>query len=161
MPKGYANPPFSVEVLENNTERASNGCLLWTGRISPYGYALYPYQGRRPLVHRLVHDLLIGPIPDGETVDHQCHDPAVCAPSNSTECLHRRCVDYTHIKAMVQRDNNMRGGSPMAVKARQTECIRGHALAGDNLYITSEGRRHCRACAVTRGYQRRARLAVG
>jgi hypothetical protein len=33
--------------------------------------------------------------------------------------------------------------SPRAVK---THCVRGHELAGENLYVTPDGRRQCRAC---------------
>ena len=32
------------------------------------------------------------------------------------------------------------------VRAKKTHCIRGHALAGQNLYVRANGYRNCRIC---------------
>lgn len=144
MTRGSPNPPLSTELVESMTERADNGCLLWTGPLNSYGYARYKFNAKWHMVHRWVCANAHGPIPDGWTVDHQCHDPEVCTLKNG--CPHRRCVEPSHLLAMTNGANAMRGGGPTARKARQTHCIHGHSLEGDNLYVTPGGRRQCRKC---------------
>lgn len=43
--------------------------------------------------------------------------------------------------------------------ATKTHCVRGHELAGDNLYLYPDGRRECRTCS--RGYKTQYRRKVG
>lgn len=144
MPTGVPNPPLSAQIIEEMSED-SGGCRLWTGRTFPTGYGDYKYRGKTVYPHRWVYEQTYGPIPDGWTVDHQCHDPEVCTLNH--DCPHRRCLTPEHLKAMSNAENSMRGGSPLAHKARQTECIHGHPLSGDNLYISPKrGQRQCKTC---------------
>lgn len=88
-----------------------DGCWLWSGHVMPNGYGRTSgplVNGRRPsvLVHRLVHEDQIGPIPDGMTVDHACHDSLVCTLAD--DCPHRRCVRPDHLRAMPPVANSMR-----------------------------------------------------
>lgn len=144
MPTGVPNPPLSLELLADLSEEGSGGCRLWTGRTFRTGYAVYKHLGKTIYPHRWVYEQMYGPIPEGWTVDHQCHDPEVC--QLKSDCPHRRCVEPTHLKAMTAAENSMRGGGPLAHKARQTACVRGHSLSGTNLYVTPDGRRQCRRC---------------
>ncbi len=45
----------------------------------------------------------------------------------------------------------------VAANATKGDCIRGHELVGDNLYIDSQGKRQCRACRRIREAAYRAR----
>lgn len=143
MPRGVPNPPLSLDLIEQYSKRSRNGCLLWTGPVRNGGYAQWKYNGKWVTVHRWLYEAVHGPIGD-LTVDHQCHDQARC--KKGEQCPHRRCVEITHLLAMTNAENSMRGGGPMAQKARQKKCIRGHSLSGKNLYVTLDGRRQCKRC---------------
>lgn len=72
-----------------------NGCWVWTGRLNRNGYGRVWWQGREPVVHRVVWELLIGPIPKGLVLDHLCRNRACCNPG--------------HLEPVTQRENVVRG----------------------------------------------------
>lgn len=119
----------------------SSGCVLWTGVKEHGGYGMVWANGKTRLVHRVLYELLAGPIPDGLTLDHLCRV--------------RHCANVAHLEAVSMAVNVLRGQSPSAANARKTHCRRGHALTGLNLRITG-GRRCCRACARIRQQEYRA-----
>lgn len=122
-------------------------CWPWTGLIANgYGMISTWLSGRRINIgaHRFAYTDLVGIIPDGLTIDHLCRNTRCCNPA--------------HMEPVTIHENVMRGNSPFAVKARQTECHRGHALSGENLYVTPDGRRKCRTCRRADNRLRRAKL---
>jgi len=135
--KADAGVILSRVVIDEDT-----GCLIWTGAITtPQGYANANVGGRTVLVHRLIFELLVGPIPEGHQIDHLCRV--------------RACINVEHLEPVTQRENILRGTSPSAVHARQTECIRGHDLGpGGDVAIDPRGSRRCRVCTrIRRGYE--------
>lgn len=65
-------------------------CWLYTGRLSVDGYARFGVDGRQTFVHRFAYELLVGPIPDGLTIDHlcfvtYCQNPAHMEPVTRAE----------------------------------------------------------------------------
>ena len=114
-------------------------CWEWVGatmgRDRKYGNAYF--DGRLRPAHRVMYELLKGPIPSGLTLDHLCKN--------------KRCVNPDHLEPVTNRVNQLRGGSPPAMHARATECVRGHAFSGDNLGLKTHKsgaiHRYCRACA--------------
>ena len=149
MPKGHPNPPLSFDLIAQYSERDPSGCLLWTGPVTQDGYARWKTHGKWQRVHRWV-AAQAAEVPDGWTVDHQCHDPEECSLNH--KCPHRRCVEPSHLRAMTNAENSLRGGSPLAMHARKTHCKRGHELVGDNVYFAPKksGGRECRTCRVER-----------
>ena len=134
-------------VLDDMYEPEPNsGCWLWLGKINNQGYG---WAGKRGSAHRALYIALRGPIPNGLILDHKCRV--------------RCCVNPDHLEAVTDRENVARGFSPSAVNARKTHCIRGHELAGDNLYRMPDGDRACRACRneASRRYRRSGRRAQG
>jgi hypothetical protein len=126
------------------------GCWLWAGATMWNGYGqATPLRSDPPgtttLVHRRAYEILVGPIPDGMTLDHLCRV--------------RECVNPDHMEPVTMRDNMLRGRSPAAYHARATHCPKGHPYFGANLYQRPNGSRGCRACLREQkaAYKRRRR----
>lgn len=118
----------------------SGDCWLWLAGHNGSGYGLIGL-GRRGqgkgLAHRLAYEMLVGPIPPGSEIDHLCRNPA--------------CVNPAHLQPVTHRENILRSPTaPPAIHARQTRCIHGHPLSGENLriWIRPDGakRRLCLTC---------------
>ena len=56
--------------------------------------------------HRLAVIARDGSIPDGMTVDHICHNSAVC--TDGDVCIHRRCVNPSHLEVTTPQANTGR-----------------------------------------------------
>jgi hypothetical protein len=93
-------------------------------------------------------ELAYGPIPPGLHVLHRCDNKPCCNPA--------------HLFLGTKADNH----ADMMTKgrhgnARKAVCLRGHRLSGDNLFVTSNGRRQCRTCKQAREFRyRQARRAA-
>lgn len=116
-------------------------CWLWTAAVNLDGYGRFETSTGPQRIHRLAHEWLIGPIPEGLTVDHLCRV--------------RHCVRPDHLEAVTNRVNVLRGFGITAAAARKTHCPQGHPYAGANLYVSPKGRRYCRLCARARHLARR------
>lgn len=124
--------------------RGPGECWPWTGLLSDQGYGRIS-AGRDlggPMVwkaHRVAYTLLVGPIPQGLTIDHLCR--------------RRDCQNPAHMEPVLQGVNAVRGDSPPALNARAEACAHGHRLTGENVRVRN-GWRTCRECE-----RRRAREA--
>lgn len=110
-------------------------CRVFTGTLNARGYGQISDRGERWLVHRYVYTQLVGPIPDGLVLDHLCrqHD----------------CHEHTHLEAVTQRENLLRGAGPQLTSQRLgsvTRCTSGHDFTPENTYLRPNGTRACRAC---------------
>jgi hypothetical protein len=116
------------------------GCWEWLGYKEPQGYGRV---GRNKAAHRVVYELLVGPIPEGLTLDHLCRN--------------RGCVNPAHLEPVPRGENVLRGATITArAKAAQT-CPSGHPYEGENLYVYPRGARGCRACNREANRKYRAR----
>ncbi len=113
-----------------------DGCAEWCRALNADGYGRVKRGGTTQLVHRVVYELVKGPIPSGLQIDHLCR--------------FRACVNPEHLEVVTIRDNQLRGNSVSGVNARKTECPQGHPYSGDNLYVRSRGSRECRTCGRIR-----------
>lgn len=114
----------------------NDDCILWPGRLNSAGYGTLGAD----LAHRRMWEKNRGPIPDGMTVDHLCHDPLECRAG--VKCEHRSCVNPSHMRISTYEENRERGGFRLD---RVESCRRGHPYAADNL-VHYSGKRHCRTC---------------
>lgn len=173
--------PAGIEPVESLHVRFwrhvefSDGCWVWTGSLSKgrYGRAAAG-RGRNTAAHRLAYQLLVGPIPKGLQLDHTCHNPDPTCPGGA-ECLHRRCVNPSHLEPVTAGENVRRslafyvhkqaqkkfgpslndsavltsmspGRRSNRGRHRKTHCKRGHPLADPNLIYRNDGQRQCKAC---------------
>lgn len=121
-------------------------CWPWTGPQNGHGYGRFytrRLEPRQHAAHRLVWQLLRGPIPSNRELDHLCRN--------------RICVNVRHLEVVTSRENTLRGEGPTARKAHQHTCERGgHPL--DGTYRRKSGRvvRYCLTCNRERAAARRA-----
>lgn len=109
------------------------GCWLWMGERNSHGYGRVSWRAQRMLVHRLVYEQVVGPVPDGLVIDHLCRVTDCCNPA--------------HLEPVTQQENMRRGDHSTNHRNRlKRECMHGHPLSGDNLYVTSTGNRQCKEC---------------
>jgi len=98
----------------------TEGCWNWVAVRSDGGYGLFWSHSREKMqAHRFAYELLVGPIPNGLTIDHLCRN--------------RGCVRPSHLEPVTMRENTRRGVSIVARQMAQRTCVRGHPLEGDNI----------------------------
>ena len=107
-------------------------CWMWTASKHPFGHGQFRAEGRKVFAHRWLYELLVGPIPEGLSLDHLCRVPA--------------CVRPSHLEPVTHRENVLRGVGPSAVNARKTHCPQGHPYNEVNTHVGKKGGRICRTC---------------
>jgi HNH endonuclease len=120
------------------------GCWVWTGSLSPNGYARFSVANRPVYAHRWSYEHFVGPIPRKRQIDHLCRI--------------RNCVNPAHLEAVTQRVNLLRGESLPAQYAKADECVNGHSWDLLNTHFRPDGSRYCRACGRDRERARKERL---
>lgn len=74
----------------------TDDCWNWTAHLFHDGYGQFATKTKGKTrtwrAHRIAYELLIGPIPDGQLVDHRCHN--------------RRCVNPEHLRLADRSQNN-------------------------------------------------------
>lgn len=108
-------------------------CWLWRGTSIRNGYGQLSWHAPMRLAHRYAYELLVGPIPEGLTLDHLCRV--------------RHCVNPAHLEPVTNRVNLLRGETFVAREAAQTHCPQGHPYDLFNTYTQPSRRiRYCREC---------------
>lgn len=138
-------PEKVLSRLITSTIRFWNGtpCLEWPGHISK-GYGRIGIKGQKKRVHVFMYEYLVGPIPVGKELHH--------------ECKNKRCANILHLSAMAHADHFKVEGN-----ALKTRCPSGHEYTVENTETTSQGGRVCKKCRRARqnaAYHRR-RLVFG
>ena len=99
-------------------------CWLWTAYVNYGGYGMFSVAGGTARAHRWAWESLVGPIPDGLTIDHLCKV--------------RRCVNPAHLEPVTPSENVRRG-------LTRDSCRKGHPFEDWNIQMKG-GRRRCKTC---------------
>lgn len=58
------------------------GCWMWQGQQHTNAYGRTSIGGKKVYPHRLMYELMVGPIPKGLTIDHTCDTPLCVRPEH-------------------------------------------------------------------------------
>lgn len=129
------------------------GCWEWTAQKCWGGYARIRAYGAMRVAHRVLYELLVGPVPTGLDLDHLCRN--------------RGCVNPEHLEPVTRKENVNRGIVAQVNGDRNralTRCKRGHEFTLENTYVskTRKGNpgRVCRACHAFLARRARRQEAV-
>ena len=117
------------------------GCWLWTLSTGSLGYGQVSrwVDGRTTTTtaHRYAYLAFVGPVPEGQELDHLCRV--------------RRCCNPAHVEPVTHTVNMGRGE-----RAQRTHCDHGHEYTPENTKRNSvSGHRYCRECDLIRKRARR------
>lgn len=116
-----------------------DGCWPWVAARTSRGYGSVRVGDRTQQAHRVLYELLVGPIPEGLQLDHLCRN--------------RSCVRPDHLEPVTCGENIRRGTSGEATRAAfaaRTHCAAGHPLTEENTYATGHAGGGCRTCKNAR-----------
>jgi hypothetical protein len=136
------NVPILLESITPETRARfiqrvtkTDGCWLWTGATTKFGYGRLSHNGKMISAHRLSFLLAGNELPTELCVLHKCDNPACVRPDHL----------FSGTKADNNEDTKRKGRHPGTIK---THCKHGHAFTPENTVRVNgrPGHRHCRKC---------------
>lgn len=132
--------------MDNSPEGVFGQCWTWIG-FSYKGYGRAKWPGiKTEKAHRVMYQLLVGPIEPGLELDHLCHNSL--------------CVNPDHLEPVTRAENIRRSHVNGRGNGTKTHCKYGHEFTPENTYnYPGNGHFHpqrfCRECLKRFGFTRR------
>jgi len=79
LTSGYESLP---DTIRERIALCKSGCWEWQRCRVPFGYGGVHWNGKFAYAHRVVYELLVGPIPPDRVLDHLCRNPPCCNPGH-------------------------------------------------------------------------------
>lgn len=138
--------PLVVRLLDNVL--IGDECWQWTAASTASGYGRLRVGSRVGYAHVLMYEEMVGPIPNGWDVDHECHNEAAALGlCTETPCLHQLCCRPDHLDPKPRKDNlNASPLTQASINKAKTHCKRGHEFTEENTRIKENGWRSCKQC---------------
>lgn len=128
------NAAYLLARLAKSMACAANGCWEWCGERHKDGYGKVSVAGGRVFVHRLIHELCVGPIPMGAQVLHRCDNPPCCNPTHLFTGTNRENVDDMVAKGRHRRGEGINTAKMTTEKVRN---LRTRHKAGVSVTVLS------------------------
>jgi len=138
--------PKELRRLAFRIEESANECWLWTGAVGAGGYGCVRLRGSTWQVHRMIYELLVGPVPTDSVLHHGCRNKRCCNPAHQEPGTQGDNV---------KKDAAARGDRPP--RKLKKFCVNGHELTDDNVILRSTGGRTVRLCRICRAAREAAR----
>lgn len=134
------------EQVASKIQPADDGCWTWIAGKCHYGYGAIRYKSTGWRAHRLVYELLVGPIPQDYELHHTCEV--------------RECVNPEHLQPLTKREHRaLQRGKPLPrPREYRAACPHGHPYDEANTSWRKDGSYFCRACHRKRERERQRRL---
>ncbi len=143
-----SHAPLLERILRQISPEPNTGCWLWLGSMAGSGYGQIGLGSRKQgvaVTHRVLYELMVGPIPQGLDLDHLCRV--------------RLCVNPQHLEPVTRKENLRRGighlpgtQASAALARSKIHCKNGHERNDTNTRILYNGKRQCIPC--NRAWQR-------
>lgn len=89
--------PLEERLSSKIAQDPDTQCWEWQGSVSAQGYGILNLRGRMRLSHRLIYELVVGPIPSGLVIDHLCSN--------------KLCQNPSHLETVTSAENTRRGSN--------------------------------------------------
>lgn len=96
-----------------DTSGGPTACWPWMASTKgKSGYGQFNVGGNRIInAHSMAYEVMVGPVPEGRTLDHTCHSEAVARGEclDAADCRHRLCCNPEHLEPVTHGENVRRG----------------------------------------------------
>ena len=121
----FGDPQLPARFWAKVQPDPDSGCWVWTAAVANR-YGQVSIGGKRHRPHRLTYETLVGPIPEGLTIDHLCRN--------------KLCVNPRHLEPVTTGENKRRWARLI------THCPAGHEYTPKNTRVNARGHRNCLQC---------------
>jgi hypothetical protein len=141
--------PSELRRLASQIEESPDGCWTWIGSVGARDYGRIQLRGALWLVHKLVYELFVGPVPEGCVLHHKCRNKRCCNPAHLQPVTQAENLSLDFLISPRNRPRTLR-----------TWCKNGHELTDGNVrWRTVHGKRWrvCRLCEAAAQARRNER----
>lgn len=91
----------AIERFWEKVQRTDGGCWRWTGSIGGGGYGGFFWDGKAGYAHRFAYLTFIGPIPEGQELDHTCENTWCVNPDHVEPVKHGENIKRAYSREVV------------------------------------------------------------